>query len=158
MGVQKTEFDLRTMIEELQKENKNLNSEIVWRKDEAIALRRSIGSGRVYHKLRESFRYVQEENEALLKRLEEMEAVHFSLHGAQNGGTVFLKTIVQPLVEAGNAMQHKTWTECDCEGCTSWRKVLEDLCCRFAWFNECLGEVEWVGETGENKMLKASGI
>ena len=157
MAVQKTECDPWMMLEELRKENEDLRSEIAWRKNEAKVLRRSIGSGRVYHQLKRSLCCAEERNEALRQRVEGLENLTEPWPDAPVADPR-LNRILQGLVEAGNAMQHRTWPECQCSTCASWKKVKDDLSCHVTSGDESFEEIRRMSVHEIVKVLKTSEL
>lgn len=119
--------DAEIGIDELRKENENLRSEIAWRKDEFKILKRTIGTGRVYAKLRADLHHAEEHIDVLKARISELENHLETRENTHSFDAAHLLKIVERIVKAGNAMQHGKWTGCECDTCTDWQKAKEEL-------------------------------
>ena len=152
MSERETVVDAQVCTDELLKENATLRSEIAWRKDEARRLKRSIGTGRVYTKLRQSLRDAEEDNEVLRKRVMELET-DLELHRKTPSFDMpYLKSVIKKLVQAGDGMQHGEWARCLCDKCAEWRKTKQELYHRHG---SLCGEIEETGlpEIDEKALL-----
>ena len=127
MGAENIGAKVAVNIDELIRENGRLRSEIAWRKEEAVRLKRSIGTGRVYTKLREGLRDAEEDIQALRKRVVELEAQLDSRERTPAFDIAHLKRMVKGLVKAGNGMQHGEHARCLCDKCAEWRRVKDEL-------------------------------
>jgi len=127
MEVQEIRRDVPVCAEELLQENSRLRSEITWRKEEVKLLRRTIGRGRIYHKLRECLRDTEKENTALRERLAKLEAEKKSRKHFHVFKVSFFHKVLQRLVKSGDSLQHSSWNECRCGMCRAWREAKEEL-------------------------------
>lgn len=143
-------------IEELLRENAELRDEISWRKEETKRLRRSIGSGRVYYKLKESLRCAEESGVALRERVENLEAEMDLLRNAPLLDTASLNGLIRRLVEAGDAMRHSAGPECPCRTCEDWREAKEGLTVGSDHAAGKFEDIGWLKVTEEVKVLKVS--